>query len=90
VRLDIEACGISRNNFMQALKNMNIGSGLHFRAVHLQKFYRETCRQPQLPNTEWNSKRIMSLPLFPGMRPEDIADVVQAIRTILRSGADHE
>jgi len=85
VRLDTDKAGVSRDDFMQELKRRNIGTGLHFRAVHLQKYYSEsmgTCRG-MLPNTEWNSDRICSLPLFPAMTHDDVHDVVEAIKEIL-------
>ena len=85
VRLDTDRVGLSRDEFMEALKRRNIGTGLHFRAVHLQKYYRKT--RPgltgTLPETEWNSDRICSLPLFPDMDAEDVRDVVTAIKEIL-------
>ena len=70
---------------MAKLKAMNIGTGIHFRCVHLQKFYRESmgCREGMLPNTEWNSDRMFSIPLFPGMTGDDIDDVVSAIKESL-------
>lgn len=85
VRLDTDRAGISRDAFMEGLKKKNIGTGLHFRAVHLQKYYREKmgCARGMLPNTEWNSDRICSLPLFPDMHPEDVDDVVVAIKEVL-------
>jgi len=87
VRLDTEKAGISRDEFMYELKQRNIGTGLHFRAVHLQKYYLESMgtHRGMLPNTEWNSDRICSLPLFPEMTFDDIDDVVNAIKEILRS-----
>jgi UDP-4-amino-4-deoxy-L-arabinose-oxoglutarate aminotransferase len=36
VRLDTDRAGMSRDDFMAELKTRNIGTGLHFRAVHLQ------------------------------------------------------
>ncbi len=85
VRLDTDKAGISRDMFMDELKKRNIGTGLHFRAVHLQKHYRETFGyQPgMLPETEWNSDRIVSLPLFPDMTESDVDEVVSAIREVL-------
>ncbi|MDD3118523.1 MAG: aminotransferase class I/II-fold pyridoxal phosphate-dependent enzyme [Victivallales bacterium] len=76
---------LSRNEFMAALKQRNIGTGLHFRAIHSQKYYRErTVNAPGgLANTEWNSDRICSLPLFPEMTRGDVDDVVAAIRDVL-------
>jgi UDP-4-amino-4-deoxy-L-arabinose-oxoglutarate aminotransferase len=85
VRLDIDKSGLICYDFMQQLKQRNIGAGLHFRAVHLQKYYRESLgmRRGMLPNTEWNSDRICSLPLFPDMTADDIEDVVDAIKSVL-------
>ncbi len=80
--------GFNRDQFMEGLKQRNIGTGLHFRAVHLQKYYREQMgmREGMLPNTEWNSERICSLPLFPDMTENDVTDVVEAIKACLQQG----
>jgi UDP-4-amino-4-deoxy-L-arabinose-oxoglutarate aminotransferase len=53
--------------------------------VHLQKYYVETMGPSpgRLPNTEWNSARLFSLPLFPDMSAGDVDDVVDAIKDIL-------
>lgn len=85
VRLDTEKAGMSRERFMQALKERNIGTGIHFLAVHLQKYYRETMGTVpgMLPNTEWNSERILSLPLFPDMTTEDADEVADTIKEVL-------
>ena len=85
VRLDIDKAKLSRDDFMAELKKRNIGTGLHFRAVHLQKYYIESMgtRRGTLPNTEWNSDRICSLPLFPQMTFDDVDDVVNTIKEVL-------
>ncbi len=84
VRVDIERAGLTRDEFMAALKARNIGSGLHFRAVHSQKYFRENSfHEVDLPNTNWNSARICSLPLFPAMRDDDVDATVSAIRDAL-------
>jgi UDP-4-amino-4-deoxy-L-arabinose-oxoglutarate aminotransferase len=85
VRLNTEKARLSRDEFMLQLKERNIGTGIHFKAVHLQKFYTERMRMHRgmLPNTEWNSDRICSLPLFPEMTAEDVDDVVATIKEIL-------
>ena len=86
VRLDLERAGLSRDDFMDELKKRNIGTGLHFRAVHLQKYYMESMGTHYgiLPNTEWNSDRMCSLPVFPDMTTEDVDDVVEAIKEVLK------
>ena len=85
VRLLENRAGLNRDEFMAALKERNIGTGLHFRAVHTQKYYRENLQMTEgsLPNTEWNSARMCSLPLFPEMSIEDVNDVIDAIKDCL-------
>jgi UDP-4-amino-4-deoxy-L-arabinose-oxoglutarate aminotransferase len=75
---------LSRDNFMSELKKLNIGTGLHFRAAHSQKYYREKYPETSgsLPNTEWLNKRICSLPLFPAMTENDVNDVADAVKKI--------
>jgi UDP-4-amino-4-deoxy-L-arabinose-oxoglutarate aminotransferase len=87
VRLLKNRPGLDRNSFMAALKERNIGTGLHFFAVHRQKYYQESQNLPPgiLPQTEWNSQRICSLPLFPQMTNDDIDDVITAIKEVLKT-----
>lgn len=86
----LDKAGIGREDFMAALKQQNIGTGLHFLAVHTQKYYRKTAHENidtvknrKLPNTEWNSQRICSLPMFPAMTDDDVNDVVAGIKNVL-------
>lgn len=83
VRVDKERCGIDRDSLMARLKEVGIGSGLHFRAAHTQKYYRERYPSLHLPNTEWNSARLCTLPLFPDMLDSDVDRVVDALATII-------
>lgn len=82
IRVDEAQCGISRDALMETLKAQDIGTGLHFRAAHTHKYYRERYPQLSLPHTEWNSERICSIPLFPDMRDEDVNRVISALRQI--------
>ncbi len=83
VRVDKNACGIDRDTFMEKLKQKEIGTGLHFRAAHTQKYYRERYLSLSLPQSEWNSATLCSLPLFPDMSNKDVIRVVDAINEIL-------
>lgn len=86
VRLDIEQAAMTRDRFMAKLKENNIGTGLHFKGAHLHQYYRETMDIPPgaLINTEWNSERMLSLPLFPDMTDKDVHRVVDTIRKVLK------
>lgn len=83
VRVDKNACGIDRDTFMEKLKQKEIGTGLHFRVAHTQKYYRERYPSLSLPQSEWNSATLCSLPLFPDMSNKDVIRVVDAINEIL-------
>ncbi len=91
MRLDTDKVKLTRDEFMTELKQRNIGTGLHFRAVHQQKYYQEhnNLWRGHLPNTEWNSDRICSLPLFPDMTAEDVDDVVDTIKDVLSQTEGH-
>jgi UDP-4-amino-4-deoxy-L-arabinose-oxoglutarate aminotransferase len=69
---------------MQLMAQQGIGTGLHFTAVHLHDYYRSRYGYDtgDLPNTEWASDRVVSLPLFPGMSDSDVGRVCEAIRTV--------
>ncbi|WAH61629.1 DegT/DnrJ/EryC1/StrS family aminotransferase (plasmid) [Pseudomonas silvicola] len=82
IRVDEAQCGLSRDALMETLKAQDIGTGLHFRAAHTHKYYRERYPQLSLPNTEWNSDRICSIPLFPDMSDDDVSRVISALRHI--------
>jgi len=81
----IEKLLIDRDRFMIELKNHNIGTGLHYKAIHHHAWYRENLPQPAgaLPHADYASDRILSLPLFPKMTMEDALDVVTAVRTVI-------
>lgn len=81
----LDRAGLDRDAFMAALKARNVGTGLHFRSVHTQPYY--AARYPDvpgsLPDAEWASDRICSLPLFPAMTEDDVRYVVDAVKDVL-------
>lgn len=81
----IEDLSIDRDMFMEELKKENIGSGLHFKAVHHHSYYRKSMdiRPGELPNADYVSERIVSLPLYPKMTLADARDVVEAVKTVI-------
>lgn len=75
---------IDRNQFMQAMKERNVGTGLHYRAVHLYPFYRQEhgFNLGDFPHAEDVCERIVSLPLYPNMTDADhdrVLDVMYSV-----------
>lgn len=77
---------INRDDFIQAMKEQNIGIGLHYPAAHLYSYYQEKFgyRAGDFPNAESVGSRIMSLPLFPDMSLADQDRVIGKMATVLR------
>jgi len=81
----IERLIIDRDQFMAELKKENIGTGLHYKAIHHHDYYRKTLgiKPGELPNADYASDRILSLPLFPKMTMDDARDVVEAVKDVI-------
>jgi len=81
----IEKLTIDRDRFMEELKRENIGTGLHFKAVHHHPYFRRTMNiaPGDLANADYASDRILSLPLFPRMTMDDARDVVEAVKSVI-------
>ncbi|MDE3033325.1 MAG: DegT/DnrJ/EryC1/StrS family aminotransferase, partial [Acidobacteriota bacterium] len=89
-RLRPEKAGLDRDAFVAALKEENIGTGIHYRPAHLHPWYRDFYAahpghlpQDGLPHTDWSGERLMSLPLWPGLSEADQDQTVAAIKQVL-------
>jgi dTDP-4-amino-4,6-dideoxygalactose transaminase len=73
---------VDRDAVLEYLTARNIGTGVHYRAVHLHPYYRDRYEiSPQrLPVATDISERTLSLPLAPNLSVEDQLDVVSALR----------
>ena len=87
IQLDVERLRIGRNEFIEILKNYNIGTSVHFIPLHLHPYYRQTFGyQPEdFPNARACFERIISLPIYPKMTEADIEYVIEVVREIIRT-----
>ncbi|MGN6756981.1 MAG: DegT/DnrJ/EryC1/StrS family aminotransferase [Thermomicrobiales bacterium] len=85
VLLDLDRLTLDRNGFIDALQARNIGTGIHYTALHLQRYYRERfgMKRGDYPEAEWVSDRTVSLPLSPAMTEDDVEDVIAAVSDVL-------
>jgi dTDP-4-amino-4,6-dideoxygalactose transaminase len=84
VLLDLEQLTLSRDDFCVAMNAENIGTGIHFSALHLHRFYREKFgfERGDYPCAEWVGERTMSLPLSAKLSTADVDHVIHAVRKI--------
>jgi len=82
----VKILSMDRSNFMEKLSQYNIGYGLHFPACHLLSYVKKqfATGMGMLPETERAADKIISLPLFPDMKNDDVFYVCEAIREILK------
>jgi dTDP-4-amino-4,6-dideoxygalactose transaminase len=83
--LDIDKIGRSRDDVINALSRLNIGVGVHYRALHTHPFYAKTygLRPGDFPEAQYVSERVLSIPLSPKLTDEDVGDVIDAVRRVV-------
>ncbi len=84
--LNLERLTINRAQFIEELRARNIGTSVHFIPVHLHSFYQKPEYYPlvSLFRSEELYNRIISLPLYPRMTPDDVHDVIAAVADVVR------
>ena len=84
VCINPEKTSLSRDAFMAAMQEENIGTGLQYLPVHLFSFYRKAFgyKEGDFPKAEKVGQTIVSLPLFPELSFEDQDRVIAAMKKI--------
>jgi len=84
VQMDFASLGLTRKDVMARLREVGVGTQVHYIPVHLQPWYREHLgtKRGDLPVAEQYYERALSIPLFPGMSDEDVATVIDAVRSL--------
>lgn len=86
VRLNLQELAVDRNAFFEELRLLGVGCSVHWRPLHLHPYYRDTlgwkAEDCPIASREW--MRLLSLPLFPGMRPDERTHVVGSVRQLCR------
>jgi UDP-4-amino-4,6-dideoxy-N-acetyl-beta-L-altrosamine transaminase len=85
ILLHLDALRIDRAQFIEELKAHNIGTSVHFIPIHYHPHYaRYGWQRGQFPNAEQYYERTLSLPLYPAMSDQDVADVIEAVYDVGR------
>jgi dTDP-4-amino-4,6-dideoxygalactose transaminase len=77
IRIVEAEAGISRDDFIEALRARNIGTSVHYIPTHHFTAYRKFATE--LPNTDRVAREIVSLPLYPSMTDADVEYVIEAV-----------
>ena len=84
IRLRLKRLAIDRDAFMDELKQAGVGCSVHWRPLHLHPYYQKTFgwRAKDFPVATAQWKRLVSLPIFPGMRDDEIEHVINTLKRI--------
>ena len=84
IRLRLDRLRADRNQVLQELKEEGVGCSVHWRPLHLHPYYEQEFgwRREHLPAASALWERLISLPMFPGMRDDEFEHVVRTLRTV--------
>jgi perosamine synthetase len=84
IRLNLGTLSVGRGEIFRALRAENIGVNVHYIPVHRHPYYRERFKSKEsYPVTEDAYERLISLPMFHSMTPQDVEDVIHALRKVV-------
>ena len=80
-----EHVAISRDDVIQKLSDLGIGTSVHYVPLHRQPYWRDRygLMPEQFPEADKAYQRMFSIPLFTAMSDDDQERIIQALRTVL-------
>lgn len=86
LRLNLAALEINRDQFIDELKTLGIGTSVHFIPVHIHPYYRDKYgyRVDQFPVALENYRRMLSLPLYPTLTDAEVSRVIQCVLEVAK------
>ncbi|MDO9082505.1 MAG: DegT/DnrJ/EryC1/StrS family aminotransferase [Humidesulfovibrio sp.] len=86
VLVDEDTSGISRDAFLMAMTRQGIGVGVHYMSLPEHPYYQERLgwRPESYPQAMRIGRQTVSLPISARLSEADVADVITAVRRVLR------
>jgi perosamine synthetase len=85
IRLDLSKLRVDRSKIFRALRAEGLGVNVHYIPVHLHRYYRDHFGYlgGEYPVAERAYEDLISLPIFHGMRDQDIDDVIETVTKVM-------
>jgi len=85
IQVEREACGIARDEFLDAMNRLRIGTGVHYLSVPEHPYYQERFgwRAEMWPHAMRAGRGTVSLPLSPKLSDGDVERVIAATRSVI-------
>jgi len=89
VRLGERFTEFHRDWILHQVASRHIACGGYFAPIHLQPIYRAASQnRAELPVTEWNANRTLTLPFFTSMRNEQVDEICRNLAELIDSARD--
>lgn len=69
----------NRNEFMKNMSRKGIETGIHYKPIHLMKYYSGS---PQLKNSERIWEELVSIPMHANLSADDVERVIQTVNSL--------
>ena len=85
LRLNLNRLEIDRTRFIRELKELNIGTSVHFIPLHLHPYYQQTYDYEPIdfPVAFQEYNRAISLPIYSKMSDLDVEDVIRSVTRVI-------
>lgn len=84
IQLDLDKLNCTRREFFDAMSAENVQPQVHYIPVYWFPYYQKLGYEKGLcPKAEHVYSRIMSIPLYPRMTDQDVADVIHAVKKVV-------
>jgi perosamine synthetase len=85
LRLRSGSLQIGRNDFFEELKNLGVGTAVHFIPLHLHPYYAQTYgyKRGDFPQAEDAFARCLSLPLYPALSDEHVERIIRTVESVV-------
>jgi dTDP-4-amino-4,6-dideoxygalactose transaminase len=89
IRLNEEKLSINRAEFVRQLRARNIGASVHFIPIPLFSYFAAEAKLPQnhCPRALALYPRLLSLPLYPDLRDEELEYIIESVKEIARGAS---
>ena len=86
VMIDDAKTDLGRDELISILHKYGIGTGVHYVALHLHKYYQKLLgvKKGDFPNAEYISERTLSIPLSSKLTTKDINRVIDTLYLVFR------
>jgi dTDP-4-amino-4,6-dideoxygalactose transaminase len=85
LQINKERCGLSRDEFINAMSAQNIGVGVHYLSIPEHEYYQKRFewKPEDYPHAMKIGRSTVSIPITAKLTDNDIGDVINAVKSIL-------